>query len=89
MSDGNERRALTAGEYTVPDSLASNAHTLEAALAAAHAVNECRVILHLLIQNFPRDVDGKLRQLELAYYRRADQLPAPPPPPKGTSHGEK
>lgn len=66
---------MTVGEYTVPKAFANNAHTVEEAVAAAHAVNECRVIIGLLLGNrFPLEVDAKLHSLELAYYKRADEI---------------
>lgn len=68
---------MKVGEYTVPDSLASSAHTVESAVEGAHAVSSCRVIIGMLLGNrFPREVDAKLHDLEIAYYRRADRLQA-------------
>ncbi len=66
---------MKVSEYTVPDSLASNAHTVESAVEGAHAVSSCRVIIGMLLgSRFPLEVDAKLHDLELAYYRRADVL---------------
>jgi hypothetical protein len=64
-----------AASYSVPSSLASKATTVDAALAAAAAVSECRVLVSLLSRQRINDsVDAKLYELELAYYRRADEL---------------
>jgi len=66
---------MKVSEYTVPDALASNAYTVESAVEGAHAVSACRVIIGMLLGNrFPLEVDAKLHDLELAYFRRADEL---------------
>jgi hypothetical protein len=63
-------------KYTVQDSLASKVTTIGAAICSAHAVSECRVIVGLLLKQVPPELDQRLFSLELAYFRRCDELTA-------------
>lgn len=63
---------------TVPDLIASKSKTKREALASAATVFECGLINSLILGKVVADVvDGKLYELELAYYRRADELARP------------
>ena len=60
---------------SVTDTIASRCTTAAEAVSAANAVNEARVIVGLLHrQRNMTMIDVRLHELELSYFRRADEL---------------
>lgn len=67
-------RAVNEADSAVVKTIATQAATAAQASASARAVFEARVIVSLVLGRTDERVDDKLHALEMAYWRRADEL---------------